>query len=204
MDTRDFRTKYELGANYAIVTNSKTDEVTVVNKRLPYLKIIKRDADTSVTKPLNARFKLEKLAADGHSLDTKFYGQGWAMFWTAHPTYKNDGFLSNRDITDGKYRLTEVEAPDGYRKLTDPIEFEINGKTGELKNKTSLGDSASLSYNENIHTFELTVLNRQTVEIPGSFPLTGGSGFGTHLFITGIFLAASVLWLRHTVQGQVG
>ncbi|MDR6939369.1 SpaA isopeptide-forming pilin-related protein [Arcanobacterium hippocoleae] len=200
VDPKDYRTEYDYGSNYATVTNIKTDEVTVVNKRQPYLRILKRDANTSNTEPLNARFKLEKLTADG-KVDTKFYDQGWAAFWTADPNRHNDGILLDRDITEGKYRLTEEKAPAGYEKLADPIEFELP-KT--LSSEIKIGESAKLKYNADTHTFELTVLNRQTVEIPGSFPLTGGSGFGTHLFITGIFLAASVLWLRHTVQGQVG
>ncbi|XCB29747.1 prealbumin-like fold domain-containing protein [Arcanobacterium hippocoleae] len=147
VNAADYRTEYDFGDTHATVANVKTSEVTVVNERQENLKILKRSVNSAgevdENEPLNAQFKLEKLRADGKTADQSFAAaEGW--------TYQDntDGMTVNA-VVAGKYRLTELKAPDGYQQLAQPIEFEISGAlTTEIK----LSEFAKLSYDADTHT----------------------------------------------------
>lgn len=87
-------------------------------------------------------------------------------------TTNEDGVLTYADIIigfeglkDGDYQLIETEAPQGYNKLTGPIDVTIDGTTDDNDNPIPVSQ-------------ELTVENNTGVELPST------GGLGTTLFIT--------------------
>lgn len=89
-----------------------------------------------------------------------------------------DGLLYNHEANGGAaesrtYWLVEVEAPDGYQLLTEPVPFEVKG-----------------SYNDG--AAEYTVLNVKSNQGGFVLPLTGGMGTWL-LTIGGLLLLAVVL-----------
>ena len=63
-----------------------------------------------------AKFKLEKLKEDG-SIDETFV--------TIEKIVGESGILNFNELLVGKYRITQIEAPEGYKLNEKPYEFEI-------------------------------------------------------------------------------
>ncbi len=93
-----------------------------------------------------------------------------------------DGKTSFMGLTAGTYTLTEVESPDGYNLLTQPIEFEItwNATDGFA---VAADDQSGVTYDAASGTFKITVENNKGSVLPH----TGGIGTTIFMFI-GAFL----------------
>lgn len=135
LDKPDFKASY---ANGKLILEVK-------NKKLFNLHIKKRDkadidkiqgpiTDSNVLdayKKLDASFTLEK--------------ENGSNNWTAVTIANNsnsfktsDGYFNKPELEEGKYRLTETEAPSGYYKLKEPIIFTVSPK-GEIALETKNG-----------------------------------------------------------------
>ena len=89
------------------------------------------------------------------------------------------GKITIKGLAEGKYYLTEVEAPKGYNKLNKDIEIEINsGGAIEYKERDSMGPSSVVSFDEFIK------IENKTGTI---LPSTGGMGT-TIMYIVGAAL----------------
>ena len=97
-------------------------------------------------------------------------------------TTGTDGRITFNGLTEGTYTLTELEEPDGYNLLTEPIEFEI---TWDETNgfAVAVGDESGVTYDGNTGTFRITVENNKGSVLPH----TGGIGTTIFMFI-GAFL----------------
>ena len=121
--------------------------------------------------------------------ETKEYAQiaanGKITGWTQDETQRavlttpDTGKLQISGLDAGTYYLEEIEAPNGYNKLTDPIKVEIASKTGVI-------------------TVDNTQITGTTVEVENKagtlLPSTGG--IGTTIFYVvggGLMVAAAVL-----------
>ena len=125
----------------SIITGKITVEdseatVTYVNKKkLKDVKLIKIDSSDSSKKLEGAKFILNKLNEDG-SIDKNFKQR--------EVTSDENGQASFIGLPYGKYMITEVEAPEGYELLKEPIKFEIDNQnnnsviTIEVKNNKSI------------------------------------------------------------------
>ena len=86
-----------------------------------------------------------------------------------------DGKTSFMGLTAGTYTLTEVESPDGYNLLTQPIEFEItwNATDGFA---VAADDQSGVTYDAASGTFKITVENNKGSVLPHT------GGIGTTIF----------------------
>ena len=107
-------------------------------------------------------------------------------------TYISDenGLVLEGDIDYGKYRLTEVKAPQGYTVLKDPIQVTVD------ENGITVQENEKVSYNksESDDVYVITVTNDMLYELPS----TGGIGIFWYT-IGGMLLmmaAALILYKR--------
>ena len=89
------------------------------------LKIIKDDGEIDGVTPLNgARVRLEKKMGDDYQA---IYPEGADALGEFDIT---GGQNTRSGLTKGYYRLTELQAPDGYQILSEPIYFKLTANTG--------------------------------------------------------------------------
>lgn len=111
-------------------------EITYINKKkLRDVQLIKVDSIDSNIKLENAEFILNKLKEDG-SIDENFTA--------IEVTTNQNGQAFFNNLPYGKYIITEIEAPEGYELLKEPIKFEVNKDSNnsiitiEVKNNKSI------------------------------------------------------------------
>ena len=142
------------------------------------LDILKKSADEP-DKPLaGVEFTLEKLTADGKTVDDSFTAR--IGITNAQGEVKEKGSDGNatgkdifHDLEAGAYRLTETKAAENYNLLSAPIlvTFDkdgtctLNGSTIEVSTKGN--KPTEFTKNEDgSYTLKLTVLNRKTPALP--------------------------------------
>ncbi|MDO5777764.1 MAG: SpaA isopeptide-forming pilin-related protein [Eubacteriales bacterium] len=170
----------------AYEANSTTAEkgkatITLTNTQLNpkfNLDILKKSADES-DKPLaGVEFTLEKLMADGKTVDENFTAR--IGITNAQGEVKEKGSNGNatgkdifHNLEAGAYRLTETKAAAGYNLLSAPIlvtftkagTCTLNGSTIEVSTKEN--KPTEFTKNEDgSYTLALTVLNRKTPALP--------------------------------------
>ena len=119
-----------------ITVETSEAKVTYVNKKkLRDVQLIKVDSIDSNIKLEGAKFRLNKLKENG-DIDESFPSR--------EVISDDDGHASFVDLPYGKYIITEIEAPEGYELLKEPIKFEVNKDinnsviTIEVKNNKSI------------------------------------------------------------------
>lgn len=125
--------------------------------------------------------EIAKLKADR---DKKFKEAKNNYYWEADEkkalvfTSNDQGQIYVSGLAYGDYELIEIQAPDGYAKLKDPIQFKINGQPGTNNIKYDQNDTANNA---------LKVVNRKL-----TIPQTGG--IGTAIFaVVGVALMAGAV-----------
>lgn len=127
-------------------------EITYVNKKkLRDIQLIKVDSSDSNIKLEGAKFRLNKLEENG-DIDENFTA--------IEVTTNQNGQAFFNNLPYGKYIITEIEAPEGYELLKEPIKFEINKDS-----------------NNSIITIE--VKNNKSIKLP----IAGGNGNITSKYI---------------------
>lgn len=111
---------YELKQNSDNVSGTMKEEPTVVTYTYSLIKgklSLKNIDNSDGSKILSgAKFKLEKLKEDG-SIDETFV--------TIEKIVGESGILNFNELLVGKYRITQIEAPEGYKLNEKSYEFEI-------------------------------------------------------------------------------
>ena len=142
------------------------------------LDILKKSADEPETPLKGVEFKLEKLAADGKTVDENFTARiGITNAQGKVKEKDSNGNATEKDIFHdleaGAYRLTETKAAAGYNLLSAPIlvtfgkdgTCTLNGSTIEVSTKEN--KPTEFTKNEDgSYTLALTVLNRKTPALP--------------------------------------
>ena len=198
---------------------------TISNKTS--ISIIKVDAaDTSRTLS-NVKFKIEKVSADGSTVDTTYHAYecdvcGHISFGyntpdqcvscnaqSSHMSVINGyvreevtdsvGRLRFNDLPDGIYRITETSTQDGYSLLTSPIYIKINKQTDTygIYNITTQSIEAGGTLTLENNTITITVKNRAAFR----FPDTGGNG-KTILGLIGLFLIwmSGMIYIKRKIK----
>lgn len=141
------------------------------------LDILKKSADEPETPLKGVEFKLEKLMADGKTVDKDFTARiGITNAEGKVKEKDSNGNATEKDIFHdleaGAYRLTETKAAAGYNLLSAPIlvtfdkdrTCKLNGSKIEVsttEKRTEFTKNEDGSY-----TLALTVLNRKTPALP--------------------------------------
>lgn len=168
----------------------KTFTITNVYSPKTNIKITKVDASDESVKLNGVEFTLEKLILDANGnyvVDDTFSIRKQTTSGTEKisGTEKDTplGIAEFTDLPDGRYRLTETKAKEGYSLLKDPIIIKID-RTG-----TTFVCSEGESYDESKHnyTFGDTDDTKNTISLQISnrmkFLLPKTGGYGAMLFI---------------------
>lgn len=166
-------------------------EVSVTENNPPTSLIFKVNDRTEEHQAINElkdfSLKVEKIDSEDNPLTG-------AVFKLVGPNYEqtiNTGSVFNfNNLRPGVYTLTEMDNPKGYKRIQDPIGFEI-GVDGKVTVNNHPNVSGSGGINGGNNTISLKVTNEKVK--PGTLPRTGNYG------IKGLFLIASIL----TIVGVV-
>lgn len=154
---------------------------------------------TDGTNPLaGAEFTLEKfVAAEDGEVTYKGVKGNW-VFKSQVETEPGTTFTFS-GLDDGYYRLTETKAPDGYNKLTEPIEFTISAKHDtnsadpKLTDLTGEVTSGEAKFTSSTSEGSLTtdVVNKSGSQLPS----TGGIGTTIFYIVGGILMVGAAVLL---------
>ena len=177
---------YKKMANFEInVTenNPPTSLIFKVNNRTEEHQAINELKDFSL--------KVEKVDSEDNPLTG-------AVFKLVGPNYErtlSTGSVFNfSNLRPGVYTLTEMDNPEGYKRIQDPIGFVI-GVDGKVTVNSHPNVSGSGGINGGNNTISLKVTNEKVK--PGALPRTGDYG------IKGFFLIASILAIVGIVVGGI-
>lgn len=141
-------------------------EETITNTyQLPKTKIqiLKIQAGTSgndVVKLAGAVFRLEKMMDEnGSSVDSSFQ----AIEKTTSNQSDTLGLAEFTDLSDGTYRITEIQAPDGYSLLASPIKVVLNRKDNSI-----LVDNQDVSGKLQGDTITIQVADQKKFNLPAT------------------------------------
>lgn len=164
---------------------------TIINTYQPSktsIQILKIKAGTAGDNPeklAGAKFKLEKLTADGTDIDTAFAAQ------TVITGDENGelGFAKFKDLEDGTYRITETKAPEGYNLLKSPITVVIN----RIGNSITVDGDVFDKISDN--TITIQVANQAKFQLPAT-----GSWSRLILGFTGAIIAGTAVIMYLLLQ----
>ena len=143
-------------------SDGKTGKETITNTyQLPKTKIqiLKIQAGTSgrdVVKLAGAKFRLEKMTADGSSVDSNFV----ALTSTETGSL---GLAAFEDLEDGTYQIAEIQAPKEYSLLASPIKVVLNRKGNSI-----LVDNQEVSDKLQGDTITIQVADQKKFNLPAT------------------------------------
>ncbi|MGN1013492.1 MAG: SpaA isopeptide-forming pilin-related protein [Clostridia bacterium] len=119
--------KYELKSKTENFTGTYSENIQYIiyyYNLLGKITLTKLDFNDNTIKIEGAKYRLEKLDDDGN-IDTNF---------SAIEQYTNtEGIIIFDDLSVGKYKLTEIEAPEGYELSNISINIEIDKDNTDIK-----------------------------------------------------------------------
>lgn len=153
--------------------NTQETVTSLVNQQKTLQLKVQKEGNTVKALP-GAVFKLEKYKPSRNEYETiEDFGQ---------IVSQKDGSVQVPPMTVGKYRLTELKAPDGYMLIPGSYEFEVTLEdSGDLKIKQIkqiTEDPMSKEYQLDISNLTLTVTNDSGERLPD----TGGTGTELYTF----------------------
>lgn len=134
-----------------------------------------------------------KASDDKYKLVTKISGKPTIGSINNVAYTDKNGEIIFTGLNAGTYEITELEAPEQYNKLTEPIKVEITSNlTGEKTQETAsysfdvgAGTNATVEGN----TIVISIGNNKGIQLPG----TGGIGTTIFYIIGGILVAVAVV-----------
>lgn len=172
---------YNNGTNVSVDSSENSTKVdktyTITNVYSPKtnIKITKVDASDEGVKLNDVEFTLEKqIPTSGTGSSFEVDSEFKPLTVTTSGTGDNAGIAEFKDLPDGRYRLTETKAKEGYSLLKDPIIIVID-RTG-----TTLVDNKNYTFGtaeDTKNTISLQISNRMKFFLPKT------GGYGAMLFI---------------------
>lgn len=184
--------------NYG-VNQGTTEQKTITHVwSLPVYKFYTEGADDVTERPLSgAIFSLSKIGAGNVSVKLNFVQDGGGETEVYRLALGDEsgcltefntpvsGKLTFKGLDSGEYILTEIKAPDGFNKLTKPVEITVDND-GAIKVKITENSTVT---EKTVDTVE--VENKAGTELPS----TGGMGTTVIYIVGGVLVAAAVVLL---------
>lgn len=166
--------------------NIRNTTVLSVKNSLPLGNITISKKDEQTGKDLSgAEFKLERLITEENKEDFELKTD--TRFSPRTGTTSETGMLYFQNLPYGKYKITEIKAPDGYVILREPIYVTVDDEAFQKQAEEHEGDK---TYNAAKKTITVTVKNSKFLELPGS------GGKGTFMFtLAGVAMIGAALLL---------
>lgn len=101
-----------------------------------------------------------------------------------------DGKTNFVGLSAGTYTLTEIESPDGYNLLDEPIEFGINWSPSKGFT-VAANDHNGITFDHTTGTFTITVENNKGSVLPN----TGGIGTTIFMIVGGVLILGAAVVL---------
>ncbi len=153
-------------SNQIDFSDGKTGKETITNTyqlpktRIQILKIQAGTAGDNLNKLAGAVFRLEKMMDEnGSSVDSGFQ----AIEKTTSDQSDTLGLAEFTDLSDGTYRITEIQAPDRYSLLASPIKVVLNRKGNSI-----LVDNQDVSGNLQGDTITIQVADQKKFNLPAT------------------------------------
>ena len=139
----------------------------------------------------DAKFTLNKSADGSNPLTFTQVGTTTTYKYDAQGTITEitttaTGAFEIEGLDAGTYYLTEIEAPDGYNKLTAPVKFKITNEGA-----VQVYDTEKSEYVTVTGTAGIEVENKTGVELPS----TGGMGTTIFYAVGGVMMAGAAILL---------
>lgn len=162
------------------------DNGNVINTYIPEsrIKITKVDATDENTKLANVEFKLEKYDENNKTWSevlTRTTGNG--------ENGSEKGILYFENLANGRYRLTETKAAEGYSLLKGPITIVINRPNGATIDGREYAENQITN-----NTIAITISNRAQFDLPAT------GGYGRYIVILGGLALAGLGLLMYRLQ----
>lgn len=141
------------------------------------------DAYTAINKLKDFTLKVEKIDPADNLLagaSFKLTGPNYEVIQVDGPEFSFIG------LRPGSYRLTEIESPEGYQKINEPILFDIG-----IDGKVTITPHPAATGTVDGNKIELKVTNKKVR--PGALPNTGASGIRLFYLIAGACVSFGVL-----------
>ncbi|MGL9729397.1 SpaA isopeptide-forming pilin-related protein [Enterococcus sp. DIV0756] len=145
------------------------------------------DSHTAINKLKDFSLKLKKV----DPTETPLAGASFTLTGPNYEMTKTDGpEFTFMELRPGSYTLTEVESPEGYQRIKEPIQFDIsiNGKVTIVPHSEASG---SESMDGEVNTINLKVINKRVR--PGVLPNTGRSGIHKFYIAAAFFMSVGIL-----------
>ncbi len=142
-------------AGEEIITNT----YQLPKTRIQILKIQAGTSGRDVVKLAGAKFRLEKMTADGSSVDSNFQ----AIEKITSDQSDTLGLAEFTDLSDGTYQITEIQAPDRYSLLASPIKVVLNRKDNSI-----LVDNQDVSDKLQGDTITIQVADQKKFNLPAT------------------------------------
>lgn len=153
-------------SNQIDFSDGKTGKETITNTyqlpktRIQILKIQAGTAGDNLNKLAGAVFRLEKMMDEnGSSVDSGFQ----AIEKTTSDQSDTLGLAEFTDLSDGTYRITEIQAPDEYSLLASPIKVVLNRKGNSI-----LVDNQEVSKKLHGDTIIIQVADQKKFNLPAT------------------------------------
>lgn len=127
---------------YSVISSEDYENFDITNYKYGSIKIIKVDSKNNNTKLGGAEFKLEKLIEENEKINIDENFEPITLITSTKDETLGEATFENLEY--GKYRLTEIKAPDGYKLQNKAIDIEITEETPDFvgnvinKSKTTL------------------------------------------------------------------
>lgn len=182
---------------FLMVTDRKTSEEILTN-----VAVKKVSAEDEKLLLSGAAFRLWQ----GTGADRSYYSvdNKESVCWESEEsaaavvTTGEDGIVRFVNLKNGTYYLEEIEAPNAYQPLSEPIQIEITSDGVSLLNASQLGENISIDngVQEQIgkYIYTITVPNlgdKTVVEDTYRLPLTGGIGVNAFYVAGGLLITGA-------------